>query len=196
MSKRFLTAAAVALALGVSACTTVTSVPAGSLPVGGGHQVTLGREWSDISAIMTGRPKKVRLLSIDDPLLNRMYIAQGLKPGEFLVKPSAKEKPTPTVRANMSATERIEFVTDSVAALVYQRVEALRPRPAKFGNGDGVRFDIKAQTSEGLDVSGTALVAEAGGELYVILYLAPTEHYYEATLPEVERIMASASATG
>jgi len=192
MSKRVLIALAASAAL-LSACASVTSVPAGPYAMGAGRQVVLGREWSDISNIMTARPKKVRLLSIDGPLLNRLYITQGLKPGEFMVKPARREKTTPLVTANMSGTERIEFVTDSVAALDYQRVEAERPRPAKFGSADAVRFDLKAQTSEGLDVSGTALVADVGGLLYVVLYLAPTEHYYEAYLPEVERMMASAA---
>ncbi|HEY8574317.1 hypothetical protein [Phenylobacterium sp.] len=181
-----------ALALALAACATVTSAPQGTFAVGQGYQVNLGREWSDISNIMTGRPKNVRLLSIDGPLLNRLYLTDGLAPGQFLVKPAKRERPTPTYRANMAATELVEFVADSVAALDYQRVETSNLRPTKFVGADGVRFDISAQTAEGLDMAGTASVAEAGGKLYVILYLAPKEHYFAATLPEVEQVMASA----
>ena len=36
------------------------------------------------------------------------------------------------------------------------------------------------------------MIAERGGKTYVLLYLAPAEHYFDASLAEVEAIMASA----
>jgi hypothetical protein len=190
---RFLRSAASAAALLLLVgCTGVTSAPAGSFKVGEAYEVTLGQDWSDISNIMTGRPKNVRLLSLDGPMLNRLYLTEGLSPGDFLVKPAAKEKPTPTYQKGMAPTELVEFVADSVAALDYQRVETSGLRPAKLAGADGLRFDLVAKTREGLEISGTAEVAEAGGKLFVILYLAPREHYYRATLQEVERVMQSA----
>lgn len=182
--------AALALPLALSACVSVTTAPAGAYKVGSA-QVTLGHEWSDISAIMFQRPAKVRLLSMDGPLLNRLYVTDGLVPGEFMVKPMAKERPTPTYRAGMSPNELVEFVSDSVSALDYQRVETENLRPAKFGSKDALRFDLKAKSKEGLDISGTALVAETAGKLYIVLYVAPTEHYYAAELPEVETVIGS-----
>jgi hypothetical protein len=187
-SFRPLLAASAALAL--TACVSVTSAPAGPYKVGSA-QVTLGHEWSDISAIMYARPAKVRLLSMDGPLLNRLYVTDGLAPGEFMVKPMAKERPTPTYRGGMSPTELVEFVSDSVAALDYQRVETDNLRPARFGDGDAFRVDFKAKSKEGLDVSATALIAEKAGKLYVVLYIAPTEHYYAAELPEIETVIGS-----
>ena len=178
--------------LALAACATVTSTPAGALKVGAGYEVALGREWSDISNIMTGRTAKVRLLSIDGPLLNRLYVTDGLAPGEYLIKPARKETPTPVIRPDMSASERLEFITDSVVALDYQRVQLVRPRPAKFGQGNGVRFDLTAQTKAGLDVKGAGVISEQGGKTYVLLYLAPAEHYFDAYLAEVEAILGSA----
>lgn len=179
-------------ALSLAACATITPAPAGPLKVGSGANVTLGRQWSDISLVMPGRHKKVRVLSIDGPLLNRLYLTDGLAPGDYLIKPLAKERPMPLVRADMSATERMEFVTDSISAMDYQRVALAKPRPAKLGAASGVRFDVSAQTAEGLEIKGVATVAEIGGKIYVILYLAPAEHYFAATLPEAEAVMASA----
>jgi hypothetical protein len=177
--------------LSLTACVTVTAVPAGAYAVGD-HKVTLGRTWSDISIIMPGRPKNVRLLSIDGPYLNRLYIADGLKSGEFLIKPIRKERPTPTWKAGMTPTEQVEFIADTVSALDYQRVETADLRPAKMGDADALRVEISAKTAEGLDMAGTAQIAEIGGRLYVILYLAPAEHYFAATKGEVEAIMSSA----
>ena len=190
IARRLLGPAAALMLVGLSACVTVTSAPAGPYAVGS-HAVTLGREWSDISVIMPWRPKNVRLLSIDGPYLNRLYIADGLKSGEFLIKPTSKERPTPVWKPGMTPVEQIEFVADSVAALDYQRVETTNPRPV-VGGASGLRVDVAAKTAEGLDISGVAQVTEADGRLYVILYLAPTEHYFAAQAPEVQRIMESA----
>jgi hypothetical protein len=183
--------AALGATLALAACAAVSAVPAGPYKVGS-HGMTLDRNWSDISNLQTAKPRKVRLLSVDGPLLNRLYVSDALAPGDFLVKPTARERPTPTYRAGMTPQEHVEFVTDSVSALEYQRVETTNLRPTTFAGGQAVRFDLTGATKEGLDVRGTAQVAERDGRLYVILYLAPAEHYFAANLQHVEAAMASA----
>lgn len=185
-----------AAVLALAGCVTVTDAPAGSYAVGAAYTVTLGREWSDISKAMPGEPTAVHLLSIDGPLLNRLYLTEGLAPGDYLVKASQKERPTPTYRAGMSPTEIVEFVADSVSALDYERVETSGLRPGTFSGSPALRFDISAETKDGLQMSGAAEAAEVGGKLYVMLYIAPKEHYFAAGLPEVEQILASAKKTG
>ncbi len=185
-----------ALAAGLmilAGCASVTSAPAGALKLGDG-QVTLGREWSDISQIMPQRSKKVRLLSIEGPLLNRLYLTEGLVAGDYMIKAVAKEHPTPTIRADMSVSEQIEFVAGNVSAMDFLHVETSHPRPVKFGAASGVRFDIAATTKAGLEIKGVGAVARNAGKVYVVLYLAPAEHYFQASLPEVEAIIASAKA--
>lgn len=182
-----------AASLALAACVTVVDAPEGAYAVGTDYGVTLTRHWSDISAIMNARPKKVHLLSVDGPLLNRLYLTEGLSPGDFIVKPTAKDKPTPTYKSDLSPTEVVEFVSDSVGALDYLKVETSNLRPQHFADGDAMRFDITARTTDGLDISGTSLAYEQHGRLYVILFLAPTEHYYADALPEVEAIMKSAN---
>lgn len=192
MKRRLLAGALVAASLILASCATVTDAPAGAYAVGPAYSVTLTRQWSDISAIMNARPKKVHLLSIDGPLLNRLYLTEGLAPGDFMVKPVAKDKPTPTYRADLSPTEIVEFVSNSVSALDYQKVETSNLRPQQFAGSDALRFDIKAQSMDGLNVSGSAVASESHGKLYVILFLAPSEHYYDDGLAEVEKVMRSA----
>jgi hypothetical protein len=186
------TLAVAAFAL-LAACATVASAPSGPFKVGESYSVTLGRQWSDISKIVVAKPAGVRLLSIDGPQLNRLFLTDGIAAGGYLVKPASREQPTPTYRAGLSQTELVEFVVDSVAALGLERPESADLRPAKFGAVDGLRFELSAKTTEGLDISGTALLAESRGKLHVILFLAPTEHYYAASLAEVNAIMASAT---
>lgn len=191
----------VAVACGLSASVlagcggggTLDGVSSGPMALGDRHHVVLGRRWADISPILPQRSKKVRVLSIDGPLLNRVYVARGLESGDGLLKRADKEHPVPAFHADMSPTELVEFTTDSVAAMGYLRVEASRLRPAKFGGEDGVRFDLQAKTTSGLEMLGVAQMAVVKGRLYLILYVAPAEHYFAATLPEVEAMMKSAS---
>ena len=188
MRLKSLAASLAALSLG--ACVSIGDVPAGDF-ASGGNQVKLGRQWSEVTTLMPARAKQMKVLSVDGPLLNRLYIVDGLPEGAWLIKAPAKDKPTPAVRKDMSARERIEFVADNVAAFGYQDVQTMRPRPAKVGDLDAVRFDLTARTPEGLEISGTAQVAQKDAKLFLILYLAPTEHYYAALLPEVESVMGS-----
>ena len=179
--------------LALAGCAGVSDAPTGAYQVGSAYQVTLGREWSDVSRLLGVQQKGVKVLSIDGPMLNRLYLTEGLADGDSLIQSHVTEKPTPVYKADFSPQDTVEFVADSVSALDYQKVETANLRPAKFAGGDAVRFDLAARTKDGLDISGTALVAQKAGKAYVILFLAPTEHYYGDGLAEVESIMTSAS---
>jgi hypothetical protein len=194
MKKLGFTTGVFALAL-LTGCATVENAPKGDYALGG-YTVTLGQDWSDISNVMTARSPHVKLLSVDGPLLNRLYLTDGLGYGDYMVKPVAKERPTPTYRKGMSPNELLEFVADSVSALDYQRVETHNLRPTALAGSPALRFDITAKTRDGLDISGSAETAEIDGKLYVMLYLAPSEHFYDASLPEVEHVFASARKAG
>jgi hypothetical protein len=190
IARKLRVAVALAALVSLSACAGLKAVPAGPY-ASGGNQITVGRTWTDMGRLFDAS-KGVRLLSIDGPQLNRLFVIDGLKPGEFIMRPASKEKPTPTWKAGLSPTEQVEFLADTLSVMQYFRVETSGLRPVKVGDRSGVRFDITAQTVDGLDVSGIAQLVEAGDRLYILLYLAPTEHYFSATKAEVEGIMASA----
>ena len=190
MRKRTILSAMTTLVL-LAGCSAIGHAPAGRYNVGAA-QYTLGRSWSDVSKILPGRTPKVRVLSIDGPLLNRLYVSDALRPGDSLIKRASKETPTPTLRAGMTGQERMEFVADSMSAAGYQRVETSRPRQAPFGQARAVRFDLSARTNDGLDIKGIAQAAEVAGKTYVAIYLAPAEHYYAATVADAEQVIASA----
>lgn len=177
-------------ALLLAACATASIAPVGAYKVGA-SEVQLGRAWSDITSWHGAMPKGVKALSVDGPLLNRLYIIDGLPEGKELFKPARKETPTPVVRPDMSANERMEFVADSIAVLGYQDVEASAPRPGKYGDIDGVRFELSGRSPEGLDMKGIGVAASRDDRLYLFIYYAPAEHYYGALLPEVERVLTS-----
>lgn len=182
--------AAIAAGLALSACTTVTLAPAGTYAVGKNASVNLTRNWSDFTPIMG--LKKVRMLSIDGPLLNRLYLSEGLVTGDYIVQPTnRREATTPIYNASMSVTEQVEFVANSVTALTYERVVTSGLRPVQVNGLRGVRFDIEAATKEGLIIKGRGQAVKSGDSLYVAIYLAPAEHYFAESLASAEAAMDS-----
>jgi hypothetical protein len=68
-------------------------------------------------------------------------------------------------------------------------------RPQTFAGGDGLRVDFQAQTVEGLEVSGAALLSVRNSKLNAIVFLAPKEYYFPQHIDEVEAVFKSASLT-
>lgn len=177
----------------LSGCATIKLAPAGAFSARGTDlQVTLTRAWSDLTGAGQ-QPPGVRLLTVDGVLLNQLYVA-SIEPGGALVKIADRDTPRPTYRADMTQTELVEFVIDSLATFGYQEPQSTALRPQTLAGAQGVRFDISARTQPGLNISGTGLVAHANGKLQMLLFLAPSEHYYGAFLPEIESVFASATS--
>lgn len=182
--------AALAIALTMSGCATITLAPAGSYAAGSAGY-TLGQNWSDITAIAPNRGEGVHLLTIDGPLLNRMILTDGLGDGAPILRPMSRDQRTPVHRAGASANEQMELIVDTMAVMDYQSIETTGVRRAERAGGSGIMFDVSARTPEGLNISGLAQTIEVDGKLYVALFLAPTEHYYGAYQQEALRVMES-----
>lgn len=190
MMKRVLIASAVSAALlATAACgPTIVLAPTGAYAVGKDSRTTLNRDWSDATAI--SGLTKVRMLTIDGPLLNRLYLSEGLVPGDYLAPPVRKaEATTPTYAAAMSVTEQVEFVANSVEAFGYQRVATSNVRPVTINDQRGVRFDIDTVSPDGLNYKGRGQVVKANDKLYVAIYIAAEEHYFQTSLASAEAAM-------
>jgi hypothetical protein len=186
-----------ALAIGAAACasTSTRSGVIGTFRVGTSYTLTMGEKWADISLLATGATTGVRWLTIDGPNLNSLYATPGLREGQSMIRQigSRKENPLPAYRPGMSQRELVEMVVDTLAFIGYADPEATNLRPQKFGEVDGVRFEVGMRSSRGLDMTATALIAESNQRAYLLLFFAPSEHYFAATLPEVDKVFASAT---
>lgn len=185
-----------AAALTLTACaSTQSGVLTGAYKVGDAYTLTLSSGWADISSLSGQTSAGVRLLTIDGPLLNRLYATQGLKEGQSIIRQvgAKRDNPLPAYRAGMTSRDLVEMITETVAILGYVEPEAKDQRPAKFGAVDAIRFDIAARTGQGLAIAGTSLIGEARGRAHVLLFLAPQEHYFPASMAEVEGIFTSAT---
>ncbi|TPW06312.1 MAG: hypothetical protein FD125_322 [bacterium] len=181
--RRVVTLAAIGLvsSLVLAACTSISLAPPGAFEVGGGTSVQLDRAWNDASAIWPDRPKKMRMLTLDGPALNRLYLTEGLVDGDVMARSPRRESRTPVYATAMTVNEQVEFVGQSLSALGYERVETSRIRPAEIAGLRAARFDIAASSPGGLLISGVGQVLRRDDKLYVAVYLAPTEHYFEAS---------------
>ena len=190
MTRLFRLAAVAACGLMLASCALITLAPAGPYKVGKGASTTLDRDWADVSLLMPGQPKTVRLLSVDGPLLNRLYLSDGLIDGQPFVRPvRSREATTPVYRSGMGFTEQVEFIADSVTALGYERVATTAVRPVEVSGLRGVRFEITAFTKEGLEIKGIGQGVVKNDALYVAVYLAPGEHYFAVTRSNAEAAM-------
>lgn len=174
----------------LAGCASVKLIEAGEYRAASAFAVTVNRPWSDISAMMMPRPEGVQLLTIDGVALNQLYLAV-IKPGGSFVRPADQDTPRPLYRTDMGDTELVEFVIDSLA-VTYQEPQSTGLRPQALAGTPGVRFDINTRTEAGLNISGTALVARVGEDLHMLMFLAPSEHYYGAFQSDVDAIFASA----
>lgn len=179
---------AVLLMAGLSACVSVEGVGPGPYTYNKKVTVDLGKTWT--AWPRDGRTD-MQALSIDGVALNELLFADEIRDGDSLIYIQAREKIVPKFRSDMSAPEIAEFVADSLSYASYQNVETQNLRPDDFGSVDGLRFDLKADTTAGLNMLGTAKAGVRAGELLLILYLAPAEYYYDLHEAEVERILAS-----
>jgi hypothetical protein len=198
MKRKFLILAAAVLVL--AGCAGMR--PAlGTYAVGKGMTVQFDRTWTDVGPVVSGVPE-LKMFTYDGGLLNRILTLDGLPPGRAMVaQVSASQRRTtdkqvPMVRAGMSELELVEFVADSLSQLEYQRITTEDVTPHSFSGRDGVSFAITAATTDGLNISGKAIATQVADRVYLLIFLAPSEHYFGAFRDEVGRIFESARLTG
>jgi hypothetical protein len=137
--------------------------------------------------------KQSELWSFDGPLLNQVQFYGGVAAGQPLAKErNKKREPLPKFSANMKATDIAEAyeqtmrVTQGASDFTIDAIE-----PVTFAGRSGFRFAYR-YTSEELTRRGEARGAIIGGKLYLISYMAPALHYYDAHLAKAQAIMESA----
>ena len=121
---------------------------------------------------------------------NSLQFTSALADGDALYDLPGREE-VPRFRANMSESEVMEFVVDSLAAAGAQKIEASGLAPAPFGPRPGFRFDLAYQSGSGLDKLGMAIGTLKDGELYLIIFTGAAQHYYPKYKPAVDALFAS-----
>ena len=141
------------------------------------------------------RLSRAELWTIDGLPLNEFVVISKVKPGEhvFLAARERKSRPDgPWFREGMRPDEIRDVLLDALRGDGWTQVSASNLRPARFGNVDGIRFDIQLTHANGLLYRGTYAAAVHEGRLTHWFWMAPVEHYYGRDIAAVDRMFESA----
>ena len=197
-----------AAALSLSACSSLGAgdygfseyslVRAGQVSVGDGSMAVITpRPWNRHRPIFFEDIRQVEDWTQNGALLDGMSFVTGLKNGKSLIRQrhSASQQ-VPLFRSNMTPPEiaaMIESLYRVRGGAVDFRTLSLKPRP--FLGTNGFQLDYEHLDDDELWRRGRVVGTVINGQLYMILLDAAKSHYFDATLPDFEAIVASARLT-
>lgn len=138
--------------------------------------------------------REVEDWTLNGPTLDSISFVTGVKSGRTLVRQRRKaDQQVPNFRSDMTPPEiaaMVESLYRVRGGSVDFRTLSLKPRP--FLGANGFQLDYTHLDDDELWRNGRVVGAVVGGRLYMILLDAARSHYYAATLPDYEAIVASA----
>jgi hypothetical protein len=200
------TIALLGLAAGVSACSSLgggegygfsdySLVRVRDVSVGDGSLIVAApRPWNRHRPELFEDVRAVEDWTLDGPLLDGISFVSGLESGHFLIRQRKTEnQQVPKFRAEMSPPEIAEMIESLYrvrGGAVDYRMISLKPR--SFLGTTGFQLDYEHLDDDELWRRGRAVGTVINNRLYLILLDAAKSHYYDATLPDFESIVASA----
>ena len=193
------------LAAGLSACSTLGGegygfsdyalVRARDVSVGDGTMVVRApRPWNRHRAVLFEDVRAVEDWTLDGPLLDGISFVSGLDSGHFLIRQrKTADQQVPKFRAEMTPPEiaaMLESLYRVRGGTVDFKTLSLQPRP--FLGTNGFQLDYEHLDDDELWRRGRVVGAVINTRLYLIMLDAAKSHYYDATLPDFEAIVASA----
>jgi hypothetical protein len=159
----------------------------------GTMQVTPGSDWNRSSA----RPsRRSEAWTRDGINLNELTFFGGIEDGEPILRQGwATMERLPRFKQDMLPTDIAELFEATNRMVLQSSLFKLgKVEPAKLGSHDGVRFGYTyAAQDEDIERRGEAIAAIVDGRLYIVNYVAPSLHYFDAYLPEVRAMAESAT---
>lgn len=187
----------IAVVATMAACASITAAN-GPYKVGKGYTVQLPAIWSDISPVALRLPY-VRTLTKEGPSIDLLILTDAIAPGQALTRRVTTSDvrrgrtQIPVVRTGMNEFELIELVVDSLAVDGFEQVEPTDVTPMTVAGVEGVGFGYTAKTVKGLNIRGLArAMQQPDGKVYLMIFLAPEEHFYGQLAPKITQIFDSA----
>jgi hypothetical protein len=198
--------ALVAAALGLSGC---SSLGAGEYGVSdynlvrvrrvnvgdGGMSVVAPRPWNERRrSVLFDDVQSVEDWTLNGPILDGITFVSGMKSGRELIRQRrTADQQVPRFRSDMTPPEIVAML-ESLYRVRGGAVDfkTLSLQPRAFLGANGFQLDYEHLDTDELWRKGRAVGAVINGRLYLILFDAARSHYYNATLPDYESIVASA----
>ena len=132
--------------------------------------------------------------TLNGPYLDGISFVGGLRDNKNIIRQwRSDSQQVPRFRSNMTPPEiaaMIESLYRVRGGSVDFRTLSLQPRP--FLGTNGFQLDYEHLDDDELWRRGRAVGAVIDGKLYLILLDAAKSHYWDATLPDFEAVVASA----
>ena len=186
---------AIALAaLSLSGCIAYTLVPAGEPSLVGGNTLSVepSSEWNAMPKAMD-QTEWEETWTRNGPLLETIGFVGGLPEGKTLRKQKKKtDRQVPLFRADMTPQDLVSMVetsyrTQGVTVFDIQSVDTV-----DFLGGKGVKMSFTYAPDDGISKKGSCILRVVDKKLYVIKLEGVSSHYFDAAVPEFEKIVASA----
>ena len=156
--------------------------------------VTPPREWNKVSSRVFTDIRDVEDWTQNGPYLDGISFVTGLKSGKALVYQRRREdRQVPKFRANMTPFEiaaMVESLYRVRGGAVDFKTVSLTPRA--FLGANGFQYDFEHLDSDEVRRKGRAVAVVIDGKLYLMLFDAARSHYFNASLPDFEAMVASA----
>ena len=186
---------ALALAVALAACTTVSEIkPHERVVLNGSLAVDPPQSWSQVTTFAIYGAQVV-VWTKDGPELDKLCFVAGLEDNTSIHADRPGKAPEPKFRANMTPSEVMELFEAAYSRPASTPVifNTGGLRPAKFGGVDGFRFEYAfVDQADEVERKGIAVGAIHRGRLYLLFYHGARIHYFGKNLPEVEEIIRSA----
>ena len=109
----------------------------------------------------------------------------------LLLIPGVAQKDMVLYNTTMLPDDVMDMIAGTLGKAGDQQLRTSALRPVPFGTVTGFRFDLAFTTEAGLQMKGMAFFAQRRKKLDVILFVAPSEYYYDQYAPTVEKIVSS-----
>ena len=136
--------------------------------------------------------------TLNGPILDGLTFIGGLENDKRIVQQRRKaDRKVPNFRADMSPQDIASMIESFYRIRAgATRFEMTSLKPRGFLGQSGFQFDYEHLGGDEVERRGRAVGAVIGGRFYLALFDATKMHYFDAGLPEFERIVESARLTG
>lgn len=172
---------------------TYTLVRSGSTPVAkNAFVVEPSTSWNKVPAV-GALPQEERWTQ-NGSMLDQVVFVGALPAGKALAVQKKKDaRQVPAFRPDMSPQDLVSMVESLYRVRGVSTFEVVSVAPTKFLTQSAVRFDFAYVASDQLPRRGRCVLEIVDARLYVMAYDAASTHYYDAALPEFDRMVASAA---
>jgi hypothetical protein len=168
-------------------------VPAEETFVGGKTLVVTPAAAWNLAPVMFDQTQWEETWTRNGLLLESITFIGGLPEGKSLRKQKRKsDRQVPLFRADMTPQDLVSMVEASYRTRGVTVFDIESVEPADFLGGQGLKVRFRYAPNDGIAKKGTCTLRVVDRKLYLVLLEGVNRHYFDAAVPEFEKIVASA----